>query len=116
MADRLRPVFIDYTGLRWRRIRRTALALGVVTTLIGLVLVVSELIYPPMPPELSLAASADRHDDHAFTHATAGFTKIGRMRLAYRRKLAASIARQRTPASRPPEAIPVLDVGTGSRP
>ena len=61
MSDRHNPVFIDHSGRRWRRIRRAALVLGVVTTLIALVLVGSELFYPPMPPELPLAV-ADQRD------------------------------------------------------
>jgi len=116
MADRLKPVFIDYSGRRWRRIRRTALAIGVLTTLIALVLVASEFFYPPSAPELTLASANDKPIGRPLHRPATPFTKIDRLRIAYRRKLAASIAGHRTPASRRPEMIPVLDVGTGSRP
>src|SRR3954470_9356563 len=116
MADRLTPIFIDYSGRRWRRIRRTALAIGVVTTVIALVLVASELFFPPIPPELPLATVNDKPIGRPIQRPTTPFTKLDRLRIAYRRKLAASIAGHRTPASRRPEMIPVLDVGTGSRP
>ncbi|MEO8562630.1 MAG: glycosyltransferase [bacterium] len=115
MADRLRPIFIDYSGRRWRRIRQTVLLLGVVTTLIGLVIVGSEFFFPPIPPELPLASTSDKAIGRPLSR-TAAFTKLDRLRIAYRRKLAASIAIRRTPASRRPENIPVLDVGTGTRP
>jgi cellulose synthase/poly-beta-1,6-N-acetylglucosamine synthase-like glycosyltransferase/peptidoglycan/xylan/chitin deacetylase (PgdA/CDA1 family)/spore germination protein YaaH len=116
MADRLRPIFIDYSGRRWRRIRRTVLALGVVTTLIALVLVASELFFPPIPPELPLATANDKPTGRRLPRPATTFTKLDRLRIAYRRKLAASIGHHGAPASRRPETIPVLDVGTGTRP
>ena len=39
MDRRHSPIFVDYTGRRWRHIRRAALVAGIVTTAIGLVLV-----------------------------------------------------------------------------
>ncbi|PYP77472.1 MAG: polysaccharide deacetylase [Gemmatimonadetes bacterium] len=115
MPDRNRPVFIDTTGLRWRRIRLAALALGVVTTLLALVLVVSELFFPPIPPELSLAwmtpAPVGKPERRPTT-----YTRIDRLRIAYRRKLAATMKQYGNPASRRPEMIPVIDVGAGRPP
>jgi len=43
------PVFIDRSGRRWQRIRRAAIALGVVTTVIGLTLGLSLLFAPSIP-------------------------------------------------------------------
>jgi cellulose synthase/poly-beta-1,6-N-acetylglucosamine synthase-like glycosyltransferase/peptidoglycan/xylan/chitin deacetylase (PgdA/CDA1 family)/spore germination protein YaaH len=115
MSDRHKPVFIDYTGRRWRRIRFAALVLGVATTLVALVLVASELFNPPIPPELPLAsldarAAAKLNPKHPLT-------EIDRLRIAYRRKLATTMKKYGSPhASRRPELVPVLDVGRGSHP
>ncbi|HEY7233726.1 MAG TPA: glycosyltransferase [Gemmatimonadaceae bacterium] len=43
------PVFIDRSGRRWQRIRRAAVVLGVVTTVIGLTLGLSLLFAPSIP-------------------------------------------------------------------
>lgn len=43
------PVFIDRSGRRWQRIRRAAIALGVVTTIVGLTLGLSLLFAPNIP-------------------------------------------------------------------
>jgi cellulose synthase/poly-beta-1,6-N-acetylglucosamine synthase-like glycosyltransferase/spore germination protein YaaH/peptidoglycan/xylan/chitin deacetylase (PgdA/CDA1 family) len=45
------PVFIDRTGRRWQRVRRAAVLLGIVTTVIGLTLGLS-LLFAPSIPEL----------------------------------------------------------------
>ena len=109
----LSPVFIDLTGRRWRRIRRAALAVGVATTVMALVLVGSLVLSPPIPPELPLAMANNR----AIARPTGGkpgaYTRIDRLRIAYRRKLAAAMKQYGTPISRRPEAIPTLNVGTG---
>src|SRR2546423_15212 len=111
------PIFIDYTGRRWRRIRRAALVAGVLTTLIALVLVGSLVLFPPMPPELPLAVANNQPTARAPTARPAPSTKAARRRTAYRRKLAAAMKRYGgAPTSRRPEAIPTLNVGTGTRP
>src|SRR5690349_2356249 len=113
MSDRHKPVFIDHSGRRWRRIRFAALVLGVATTLIALVLVGSELFFPPIPPELPLA-SLDAHAA-AKLDTKHPLTQIDRLRIAYRRKLAMTMKKYGSPHSaRRPEMVPVLDVGTGS--
>jgi len=43
------PIFIDRTGRRWQRVRRAAIALGVITTVIGLTLGLSLLFAPDIP-------------------------------------------------------------------
>jgi cellulose synthase/poly-beta-1,6-N-acetylglucosamine synthase-like glycosyltransferase/peptidoglycan/xylan/chitin deacetylase (PgdA/CDA1 family)/spore germination protein YaaH len=117
MVDRSRhsPIFIDYTGRRWRRIRRVALVVGVLTTVIALVLVGTLALYPPIPPELPLATANNLPIARATTGKPGAFTKVDRLRTAYRRKLAAAMKRYGTPASRQPEVIPALNVGTGGR-
>ncbi|HEX9054163.1 MAG TPA: hypothetical protein VF830_04600, partial [Gemmatimonadales bacterium] len=42
-------VFLDPTGTRWRRIRWIALAIGITTTLLALVVVVGVLVPPLLP-------------------------------------------------------------------
>ena len=117
MVDRSRhsPIFIDYTGKRWRRIRLAALAVGVVTTALALVLVGTIVLSPSMPPELPLATANNQTIARATTGKPGAFTKVDRLRTAYRRKLAAAMKQYSAPASRRPEVIPALDIGTGSR-
>ena len=117
MVDRRRisPIFIDHSGKRWRRIRRAALAVGVVTTALGLVLIGTIVLSPSMPPELPLATANNLTIAGATTGKPGAFTKVDRLRTAYRRKLAASMRQYGTPASRRPEAIPPLNIGTGNR-
>ena len=117
MADRSRhsPIFIDYTGKRWRRIQRVALTIGVLTTVLALVVIVSIVVSPSMPPELPLATANNLTISHATTGKPGRFTKVDRLRTAYRRKLAAAMKQYGTPTSRRPESIPALNVGTGGR-
>ena len=93
MVDRSRhtPVFIDYTGRRWRHIRRAALAVGVMTTVLAVVLIGSLVLSPSMPPELPLATANNRTIARATTGRPGAFTKVDRLRSAYRRKLAAAM-------------------------
>ena len=118
MADRFTnaPIFIDHTGKRWRRIRRAALLLGVVTTVLALVLVGTLVLFPPIPPELPLAEANNLPIARAATSKLGRFSKVDRLRIAYRRKLAALTKQYGSPSSRRPEAIPVMNVGSGTRP
>jgi peptidoglycan-N-acetylglucosamine deacetylase len=116
MPDRRSPIFIDYTGRRWRRIRRVALAAGVLTTLVALVLVGSIILSPPIPPELPLATANNLPIAKATTGRPGPYTKVDRLRTAYRRKLAALTKHYGRSASRRPEMVPVVNVGRGSRP
>ena len=117
MAERSHhtPVFIDYTGRRWRRIRRVALAIGVITTVLALVLVGTLILTPPIPPELPLATANNQVIARATTGKPGAFTRSDRLRLAYRRKLVASMRQYGTAPSRRPEDIPAVNVGTGTR-
>jgi peptidoglycan-N-acetylglucosamine deacetylase len=116
MDRRSSPIFIDYSGRRWRRIRRTALVAGIVTTLLALVLVGSIVLSPPIPPELPLASANNLPIARATTGKPGAFTKVDRLRTAYRRKLAALTKHYGSSSSRRPMTIPALDVGTGTRP
>jgi cellulose synthase/poly-beta-1,6-N-acetylglucosamine synthase-like glycosyltransferase/peptidoglycan/xylan/chitin deacetylase (PgdA/CDA1 family)/spore germination protein YaaH len=110
------PVFIDYSGKRWRRIRNVALAIGVLTTVIALALVAALFLTPPVPPELPLVTANNRTIARPTTGKPGAFTRVDRLRLAYRRKLAASMKRYISATSRRPEMVPVINVGTGGRP
>ena len=91
MSDRRSPVFIDHTGRRWRRIRRAALAFGVATTVIALFLVGSIILNPPVPPELPLATANNQPIARPTTGKPGPYTRVDRLRTAYRRKLAAIV-------------------------
>jgi cellulose synthase/poly-beta-1,6-N-acetylglucosamine synthase-like glycosyltransferase/peptidoglycan/xylan/chitin deacetylase (PgdA/CDA1 family)/spore germination protein YaaH len=118
MADRTHhtQIFIDHTGKRWRRIRRAALFVGVVTTVLALVLVGTLVFLPPIPPELPLAEANNKPIARAPARRPGAFTKVDRLRTAYRRKLATLAKQYGVPVSRRPEMVPVLNVGTGARP
>src|SRR5690349_11455572 len=101
MSDRHKPVFIDHSGRRWRRIRLAALVLVVTTTQSSLGLFASKIYSPPMPPELSLASVDARAAATLIPHHP--LTQIDRLRIAYRRKLAATMKKYGSPhASRRP--------------
>jgi cellulose synthase/poly-beta-1,6-N-acetylglucosamine synthase-like glycosyltransferase/peptidoglycan/xylan/chitin deacetylase (PgdA/CDA1 family)/spore germination protein YaaH len=117
MSDRRHtPIFIDYTGRRWRRIRLAALALGVVTTVLALVLLGTLIFSPPMPPELPLQRANNLPIARATTGKPGAFTKVDRLRTLYRRKLAAAMKKYGNPPSRNPAVIPALNIGIGGRP
>lgn len=109
-------IFIDHSGKRWRRIRRAALFLGVVTTVLAVVLVGTLVIFPPIPPELPLAEANNLQIARPATSRLGRFSKVDRLRIAYRRKLATLAKQYGRPVSRRPEQVPVLNVGTGTRP
>ena len=116
MPDRRSPVFSDHTGRRWRRIRSAALAFGVGTTLIALFLVGSIVLNPPVPPELPLATANNQPIARPTTGKLSPYTRVDRLRTAYRRKLAAIVRKYGSSKSRRPDFVPALDVGAGSHP
>jgi cellulose synthase/poly-beta-1,6-N-acetylglucosamine synthase-like glycosyltransferase/peptidoglycan/xylan/chitin deacetylase (PgdA/CDA1 family)/spore germination protein YaaH len=109
-------IFIDTTGRRWRRIRRIALVIGVVTTVLTLIMVGTLVFLPPIPPELPLGTNSKPAARSAATGRPAAFTKVDRLRTAYRRKLATLAKQYGSAVSRPQELVPVLNVGRGTRP
>src|SRR5258707_4195459 len=115
-SSRQTPVFIDLPGRRWRHIRRAALAVGIVTTTLAVVLVGTLFLTPPIPPELPLATSNNEPIARETTGRPGAFTKVDLLRLAYRRKLAEAMKQYGTPSSRRPETVPMVNVGTGNRP
>ena len=85
-----RHVFADPTGRRWRALRRAALAVGVLTTLLTLALVVYLLI-PPALPSLTPSIRASRG---LSVLPTLRATRRSREREAARRRLLASLERR----------------------
>jgi cellulose synthase/poly-beta-1,6-N-acetylglucosamine synthase-like glycosyltransferase/peptidoglycan/xylan/chitin deacetylase (PgdA/CDA1 family)/spore germination protein YaaH len=71
---------------------------------------------PPIPPELPLITANNKTIARPATGKPGAFTKVDRLRLAYRRKLAVTMQRYGNATSRQAEAIPILNVGTGGRP
>ena len=92
MSDGNRPVFTDHTGRRWRRIRLASLVLGGAAALLALVMIASELFFPPIPPELSIAEINVRAESSSVARQAAS-AHTDRPRLAYRRQLAATMRR-----------------------
>src|SRR5260221_14497172 len=115
-SSRQTPVFIDLTGRRWRHIRRAALAVGIVTTTLAVVLVGTLFLTPPIPPEIPLATSNNEPIARATTGLPGAFRKADPLRLAYRPKLAEMMKPHGTPSSRRPETVPLVNLGTGNRP
>ena len=100
------PVFLDPDGRRWRHWRRGLLALGVVSSVLALVLVLGVLL-PPLVPALTLAAPRPvARRPHLLT------TRLERERLALRRRLQESISRRPAPPARHPRVIPAVAVPT----
>jgi cellulose synthase/poly-beta-1,6-N-acetylglucosamine synthase-like glycosyltransferase/peptidoglycan/xylan/chitin deacetylase (PgdA/CDA1 family)/spore germination protein YaaH len=87
-----------------------------VTTVLALVLVGTLVLFPPIPPELPLAQANNVEIARATTNRLGRFSKVDRLRTAYRRKLAALSRQYGSPISRKPELVPVMNVGTGGRP
>src|SRR5476649_1413950 len=118
VADRSNhaQIFIDNTGRRWRRIRRVALVIGVLTTVLTLVMVGTLVFVPPIPPELPLGSASSKPVARNTNGRPGAFTKVDRLRTAYRRKLATLAKQYGSAVSRQPELVPVLNVGRGARP
>ena len=110
MPDRSSPVFIDHTGRRWKRIRRAALAFGVATTVLALFLVGSIILNPPVPPELPLATANNQPIARPTTGKPGPYTRVDRLRTAYRRKLASIVRKYGSSTSRRADVVPALNV------
>ena len=109
MPDRNSPVFTDHTGRRWRRIRLAALVVGGAAALFACVLIVAELFTPPIPPEMSIAA-IDARAESPRREAGPGRRAIDPARLAYRRRLAASMRRYRDATPRHDAMVPAATI------
>ena len=106
-----RAVFADPTGRRWRTVRRTALAGGVITTVFALA-VVGYLLVPPSLPTWTLGT---RRSQGLTAAPTLLGTRAAREHAAARRKLFASIERVAHAPSLRARAIPEHNIGLSSR-
>jgi len=95
-------VFIDPSGRRWRSVRRFAVGIGVVSTLVALGLVISIAI-PPLLPSLRDA----RRAVGATRRSGLTTTRSERERLTARRRLAAALTLQPSPIAERPERLRV---------
>ena len=96
-------VFLDPTGTRWRRIRRIALAVGIATTILALVVVVGVLIPPLLPVWSGDVTALTSPAPHA-----AATSRQARERLAARRRLLLALGNGRqSPAGVHPEFLPI---------
>jgi cellulose synthase/poly-beta-1,6-N-acetylglucosamine synthase-like glycosyltransferase/spore germination protein YaaH/peptidoglycan/xylan/chitin deacetylase (PgdA/CDA1 family) len=96
-------VFLDPTGTRWRRIRRIALAVGIATTLLALVVVVGVLVPPLLPLWSGDVAALTNAPPHA-----SATSRRARERLAARRRLLLALgSARRPPAGLRPELLPL---------
>ena len=100
------PVFIDRTGRRWQLIRRAAIGLGVVTTIIGLTLGLS-LLFAPTIPTL--------HPQSLTRKPVVRLSERARL-LARRRFQAALATTKRVPPARHVNRIPVVPSNGAKRP
>ena len=105
------PIFADPTGRRWRALRRAVLALGVVTTMVTLSLVVY-LLVPPVLPKFADGVQASRNLAQLPVYRG---TRAAREREAERRRLFSSLEkRPQVPALRP-ASIPIRSVASTRR-
>src|SRR6187455_2381598 len=109
MPDRISPVFTDHTGRRWRRIRLAALVVGGAAALFACVLIAAELFTPPIPPGMSIAALNARAES---PRREGGPVRRANdpARLAFRRRLAASLRRYQEAAPRGEQMVPAASV------
>lgn len=107
-----KPVFLDPSGARWRRLRRVALVVGVFSTVLAAAVVAGILVPPTLPglPERSATQGAIA----AFPHFAA--SRGERERLVARRRLFATLGgrpRQGVLASAWPGALPLRKQAVG---
>lgn len=97
-------IFLDPSGRRWRAIRRATVAIGVLTTLVGLGLVITFLI-PPILPKLQAAKKAVNITQPKRTIAS---TRLAAQQAAARAQMTAALTRSAPPKSIRAERLPVI--------
>ncbi len=98
-----RQVFRDETGRRWRRVRRAALAAGIVTSILAVGLILAILV----PPLLPVIAGGGSHSRDVVRVPRIATTRRDRARIAARRRLFVERAGRRGPASLRPSNLPL---------
>ena len=101
-SDHHPHIFTDPTGRRWKHVRRVAVGIGVVSSLLALGLVVS-IIIPPLLPSMRNARQAVGANKRSGLITT----RSDRERLSIRRHLAAALTMQPAPRAEKPEQLKI---------
>ena len=87
------PIFLDETGRRWRRLRRVALVVGVLTSVVAAI-TLTMVIIPPLLPEIPLTGEPFARAPGLAT------SKIERERLSKKLQLYFTLRKNRVPGVR----------------
>src|SRR5512133_3004518 len=106
-------IFTDPSGRRWRRVRRVAVGIGTVSSLLALGLVVSILVPPLLPSIKAARIVVGGPRRNGFTN-----SRRERERLSARRRLTAALALRPAPRAERPEHLSLARgaVGEPGRP
>jgi len=89
-SPRRAPIFLDETGRRWRRLRRAALVVGIITTVVAAI-TITMVVIPPLLPEIPLTGAPFARAPSLAT------SKIERERLSKKLQLYFSLRKNRVP-------------------
>ena len=92
-SPRRAPIFLDETGRRWRRLRRAALVVGIITTVVAAI-TITMVVIPPLLPEIPLTGAPFARAPGLAT------SKIERERLSKKLQLYFSLRKNRVPGVR----------------
>ena len=92
-SPRRAPIFLDETGRRWRRLRRVALVVGVITTAVAAI-TLTMVIIPPLLPEIPLTGEPFARSPRLAT------SKIEREQLSKKLQLYFTLRKNRVPGVR----------------
>ncbi len=92
-SPRRAPIFLDETGRRWRRLRRVALVVGVITSVVAAI-TLTMVIIPPLLPEIPLTGEPFARSPRLAT------SKIERELLSKKLQLYFTLRKNRVPGVR----------------
>ena len=107
-SPRRAPIFLDETGRRWRRFRRVAIVVGLITTAIAAV-TLTMVIIPPLLPQIPLNGEPFARLPHLST------SKIERERLAKKLQLYFALRKNRAPSGNRADQLPIRGRGVPGR-
>jgi cellulose synthase/poly-beta-1,6-N-acetylglucosamine synthase-like glycosyltransferase/peptidoglycan/xylan/chitin deacetylase (PgdA/CDA1 family) len=88
-STRRTPIFLDETGRRWRRLRRAAVVIGIITSAVAAI-TLTMVIIPPLLPEIPLTGEP-------FARPGLATSKIERERLSKKLQLYFTLRKNRVP-------------------